>query len=277
MPSSYTVSGRFTLQATGENNNTWGVILNVQTLQLIDSAIMGWLTTALTGDYVLTTALGAPDEARNAMLKFTGTGGFTVTVPAVSKRYDVWNACSGVLTITNGSASVTVQPGEKVGVITDGGAEMQRITPTDFGGAKLTNVSGVSGLVDPTNPADAASKKYVDAQAWQGSSGQLPGQGGQAGKLLTTDGTTPSWSSTLPYLNLAKPADGTELLVTGQTAGLQVWTDAAGVHVEGISASGAPPYQPLILRGSTVLVSDSSGQTTQAASLALAVAMAVSL
>ena len=27
MPSSYTASARFTLQATGENNNTWGVIL----------------------------------------------------------------------------------------------------------------------------------------------------------------------------------------------------------------------------------------------------------
>jgi hypothetical protein len=72
MPSSWSASLRFELQFTGENINLWGDKLNA-VLSHADYAVAGWLTKALTGDYTLTTANAGDDEARAAMLKFTGT------------------------------------------------------------------------------------------------------------------------------------------------------------------------------------------------------------
>lgn len=197
MPSTYSASIRLVLQASGENNNTWGNILNTGVFALVDTAIAGWATVALTGPYSLSSALGAADEARAAMLQFTGAGAFTVTVPAVSKSYKVWNACAGILTLSNGSASVTVQPGEVVAVVTDGGASFKRVQPTDFGGASLSNVNRVGGLAAPVAGSDAASKTYVDgavaAAVYSTGTFGVSITPGDAGKLLTNNGATPSW------------------------------------------------------------------------------------
>lgn len=186
MPSTYSASLRFNLQATGENNNTWGVILNTGVFQLVDTAIAGWVTKPLVGNYVLSSANGAADEARAAMFKFTGAGAFTVTVPAVSKRYDIWNGCTDVLTVSNGSGSVQLAVGEVVAVITDGAA-IKRVQGTDFGGVRVTSVG------EPTAATDAATKNYVDTTAFNANAGILPGQAGNAGKALVTDGVTASW------------------------------------------------------------------------------------
>jgi hypothetical protein len=198
MPSSYTTSLRFELQFTGENVNLWGDKLNAALARVAD-AVAGWLTKPLTGNYTLATANGAADEARMAMLKFTGSGAFTVTVPAAAKRYDVWNACTGVLTLTNGSASVTLQSGEVAGVVTDGGANIARVQATDFGGKAMTNVGAINLLADPLSALQAATKQYVDglvqSTSFAMAAGQLPAQSVSAGKFLTTDGSTARWAA----------------------------------------------------------------------------------
>lgn len=193
MPSSPTSSLRLEKQADGENTNIWGDKLD-QALDKIDAAVAGWLAKPLTGNYTLATANYATDEASTAMLKFTGTGAFTVTVPAVSKAYRVWNACTGLLTITNGSSSTTVQPGEVADIVTDGGASFARVQPTDFGGARITGVGA------PTQSADAANKSYVDANigaaTWSMGAFGVPSTPANNGQLLTVDsGGTPSWAN----------------------------------------------------------------------------------
>jgi hypothetical protein len=208
MPSSYTPSLRFELQFTGENVNLWGDKLNAA-LSRADDAVAGWLTKPLTGDYTLATANGGADEARKAMLKFTGTGSFTVTVPAVSKRYDVWNACTGVLTISNGSVSTTVQVGEIVSIVTDGGANIGRVQGNDYD--------------LPTSNRQVASKLYVDNVAFTANAGILPGQGGNSGKFLTTNGTVAAWSnvtSATDYLadQTTRAAAATALAIAFATA-----------------------------------------------------------
>lgn len=187
MPSSWSSSLRFELQFTGENINLWGDKLNT-VLSHADYAVAGWLTKALTGDYVLTTANAADDEARAAMLKFTGGAGpFTVTIPSVSKSYAVWNACSGLVIITTGAGTTaTIQSGEVVSVICDG-SNVKRVQGTDFGGAQITSVA------DPTTDQMAATKKYVDDTAFDMAAGALPGQGGNAGKFVKTDGSSATW------------------------------------------------------------------------------------
>lgn len=191
MPSSWSSSLRFELQFTGENVNIWGDKLNV-VLQHADYAVAGWLTKALSGPTTLSSANAADDEARAAMLKFTGAGAFTVTLPSVSKAYHVWNACSGAVTLTTGAgAAAVVGAGERVSVICDG-AGVWRVQPADFGGQRLTS------LADPVAPQDAATKQYADNLAFSANAGVLPGQAGAAGRFLTTNGVVAGWASPLP-------------------------------------------------------------------------------
>jgi len=186
MPSSWSSSLRFELQFTGENINLWGDKLNT-VLAHADYAVAGVLTKALSGNTTLSTANAGDDEARAAILKFTGAGPFTVTVPSVSKAYAVWNGCTGAVTLTTGAGTtVAVQPGEIVQVACDG-ANLVRVQGTYFGGQPLT------GLADPTSAQMAATKAYVDAVAFTANAGVLPGQTGNAGKVLKTDGTTAAW------------------------------------------------------------------------------------
>jgi hypothetical protein len=172
MPSSWTPSLRLEQQFTGENINLWGEKLNA-VLAHADYAVAGWLTKPLTGDVALSTANAGDDEARAAMIKFTGGAGpFTVTVPAVSKLYLIWNACAGPVTLTTGaSGSVMVDAGDIVWVATDGGA----VKTPGYGGAPL--------------------KDWVSGVAWSYNAGQLPAQSGNAGKFVKTDGTTASWQA----------------------------------------------------------------------------------
>ena len=99
MPSSYSLSARFTLQATGENNNTWGVILNNGVFQLVDDTVNGRIGFALSGSKVLTVVQGATDEARMAFLDVTGGSGGNIVIPSVSKAYFLRNAASGPVSI----------------------------------------------------------------------------------------------------------------------------------------------------------------------------------
>jgi hypothetical protein len=172
MPSSYTSNLRLNLQFTGEAINLWGDILNGGVITLADYAVAGWLTKALTANYALTSANGATDEARAAMLKFTGTGAFTVTIPSVSKAYMVWNACTGDLIVTTGAGTtVTLQTGDILPVWCDG---------------SNVKTAGYGGLT---------TKQYADQLAFTANAGNLPAQLGNAGKFVTTNGTVASWQA----------------------------------------------------------------------------------
>lgn len=187
MPSTYTPSLRFTLQATGEGLNVWGVILNSGVFSLVDYSIAGRAAFSLSGSKTLTSNNGATDEARAAMLDITGGTGGTITIPAVSKIYLVRNGASGnVVITTGGGATITIRPGESLLVFTDG-TDVRSTFSTDFMGNRITNVG------TPINSADAATKNYVDTTAWNLNTGILPGQGGNAGNFLTTNGSVASW------------------------------------------------------------------------------------
>lgn len=186
MPSSWSASLRIELPATGELINSWGDHLDVN-FQHFDFAIAGIVTKALVGNYSLTTANAGDDEARAAILKFTGAGPWTVTIPSVSKIYLIWNACSAAITLTTGAGTTaTVQPGEVVQVFSDA-SNVKRVVATDFGGQRITNV------LDPVNPQEAATKAYADALAFTANAGILPGQAGAGGWALFSNGSNALW------------------------------------------------------------------------------------
>ncbi|WP_332763917.1 hypothetical protein [Phenylobacterium sp.] len=188
MPSTYSDELGIELQAAGENLNTWGDPKLNNALTRLAKGVAGFISVALTADVALTSSntstTPADFQARHAQLKFTGTGAYTVTVPSSAKSYLVWNACTGTLTLTTGAGTTAeIATGEVVSVMCDA-TNVKKVKVTDYGASRLTSIA------DPTSAQDAASKAYVDAQAF---SPALPGQTGNAGKFVTTNGTSASW------------------------------------------------------------------------------------
>lgn len=118
MSSTYTPDLRLNKQGIGDNNNTWGTIVNTQ-LDLLDDAISGLVSVNVTtgSDVTLSTANGTTDEARKMILKLSGTpiADINVIVPAVPKLYIV----SGV--DFAGTFSVTIKPTSGSGVAFEAG------------------------------------------------------------------------------------------------------------------------------------------------------------
>ena len=187
MTATYTTRNRWTKQAIGSNTNTWGDVLNL-VFDLMDASDDGVTTVSQTTPYTLTTANGATDEARRRVIRYTGATASTITIPAVEKVYLV-DAVTADCTITNGSNSVTV-PGGMSSLIYTNGTLMRTIQNRWFANQRIT------GVASPTVSTDAANKGYVDSQAFEAAAGNLPGQPGNAGKFLTTDGANASWAST---------------------------------------------------------------------------------
>lgn len=190
MPSSYTTSARFTLQATGENNNTWGVILNSGVFQLVDDNVNGRLGFALSGTKVLTTALGATDEARMAFLDVTGGTGGTVTIPAASKGYFIRNAAAGAVSIAAGGPTVAAfQSGDAGPVFSDGAS----VWPVLIGGKTVRKF---------VTDADQVIIDYVNAAISAGSI-SLPPATGQLGKALVVRMAGPVEAWTPSFIQFA--------------------------------------------------------------------------
>lgn len=195
MSSTYSLRFRINYQAPGDNLNTWGTTLNTGVFQLLEDAIAKRVAFALSGTKTLTTVNGATDEARCAFLDVTsGTGG-TITAPSVEKLYVVRNGSAGdVILTTGGGVTATFKAGE-IGWAIGDGSNFRKALITDFGGASLANITQISGLSSPTTSGQAATKGYVDATAFAMAAGSLPGQGGNAGKYLATDGAVLSWGA----------------------------------------------------------------------------------
>lgn len=199
MPSSYSPNLRFELQFTGENINTWGDRLNA-TFSRVDDSIAGFVDIPITADYVLQSANTntVADEARRAHLKFSGTpaANCVVTLPSVSKSYQIWNATAKLMTFTTGAGNTYAVDAGDIAPIWCDGTNVKGIT---YGGLTL--------------------KSYIAAAAL-GTVGDLPAQIGNAGKFITTDGTNASWD----FVSTASISD--YVPVTGKQA---IWIPAAAM------------------------------------------------
>lgn len=201
MPSSYSTSFRLNYQAPGDNLNVWGTTLNTGVFQLLEDALAGAVTQTLSGALTLTSVNGATDQARCLALNITGGTGGTITAPGVKKLYFVRNASSGAVVVTTGAgATASFAAGEVGFCYSPDGTNFYRTTVTTaFGGAILT------GVGTPSAATDAATKGYVDGVAFAMAAGALPGQTGNAGKSLITNGTVASWG--IPTLTTSDITD----------------------------------------------------------------------
>lgn len=100
----------------GQNNNTWGTLLNEDVIDLLDMAIAGQKSIALTNvDVTLTETDGEDNEARAHALVFTGTltGNVVVTLTGITSSRRSWlvrNTTTGGFTVTLkvGAGSTTI-------------------------------------------------------------------------------------------------------------------------------------------------------------------------
>jgi hypothetical protein len=178
MASTFTASLRLNLQATGDSLNVWGQILNGQAVTPLEQAIAGITTLTVNAPVTLTTNNGVPDQARSMMLNLSGTGG-VVTIPTATKLYLVINTGTGAMVITTGGGATASIPAGASDLVMCDGTQVYRVS------------------VDAVDLAStlAAAKAYTDAAAFSSASGTLPGQAGNGGKFLSTNGVTPSWLS----------------------------------------------------------------------------------
>ena len=112
MASTYSNLG-IELMATGEQAGVWGTTTN-RNLEMIEQAIGGVATIALAASTEnLSIPQGSLDNARNAVLKFTGNTACTVTIGpnTVEKVYFIHNDCTAIVTIKQGTGNtVAVNP-----------------------------------------------------------------------------------------------------------------------------------------------------------------------
>lgn len=169
MPSTYSTSLRLELQATGENNNTWGTNAN-GVFSRIDEAIAGVASVSMTdANYTLTANNGTSDEARQAIIHLTGTLSATrnVVVPTADKSWLVYNNTTGgqsVVVKTSAGTGVTIANGKKRMVYCDGTNVVDHLNDlpsgTTIGGATAyvaggTDVAVADGGTGASSAADA--------------------------------------------------------------------------------------------------------------------------
>lgn len=137
MADSYTESLRIVQMPTGSNDTLWGEKANAA-FAMLEQGIAGSEAVSLTsGDVSLTTADNATDQARNAVLGFTGTPGVTriVTVPDVSKLTLMINSSNAAIVFTAGAGSTAVLlPGQIAFLFADGATNVYGFVISDVPG-----------------------------------------------------------------------------------------------------------------------------------------------
>jgi hypothetical protein len=220
MASTYTSDLRLNKQGIGDNNNTWGTIVNTQ-LDLLDDAISGMVTVNITtaSNVTLSTANGTSDDARKMILKLSGTptANINVIVPAVSKLYIIEGSnFNGNFTVTikpTAGNGVTFNAGECGVVVCDGTDVLEIVRKTDttptgeikmFSGTIASALiaypgwafcDGTSGTPDLRDRFVVAARQDSVGQSMTNLTGTLTKSGGSltsssnGGESLTTGGT----------------------------------------------------------------------------------------
>ena len=153
MTSTYSPNLKLTLMGTGDQSGTWGDTTNTNLGTLVEEAIAGYTTQALTGagPTALTIPDGATSVGRNYVIEFTGTptAGHTVTVPAVDKPYILFNNTNIALIVkVSGQTGFTIAVGKKAIAYTNSTdlIEVANAPVTEAGTQTLTNKT----LTSPT-------------------------------------------------------------------------------------------------------------------------------
>lgn len=161
MASTYSTNLAIELIGTGDQAGAWGNTTNTNLGTLIEQAISGYVTQAVTTGNTTTITIpnGATGVARNMYIELTGTGGSNtfLEVPSNKKLYFIFNNASGAVTVrVSGQTGVSVAAGTKK-ILVSNGTDIVEATSYISSGTSinLTNVSATSLTL--TNPLGRSS------------------------------------------------------------------------------------------------------------------------
>ena len=147
MASTYSPDLRLELIGSGEQSGVWGSTTNLNLGSLVEQAVAGVETIAITSsNQALTAFFGAVDQSRNAVLVLSSGAAANVYVPPVSKVYVVKNTGSFAITMYNSTVlgnttaagtGLIVAAGSTVSMFTDG---------TNFSAAGLRFGGATTGI-----------------------------------------------------------------------------------------------------------------------------------
>ncbi|MGZ8432763.1 MAG: hypothetical protein ACXWYM_00265 [Candidatus Binatia bacterium] len=260
------------LMADGEKSNTWGQILNT-VISLLAESVAGLESVATTGgSTVLSDTEWASNQARNAILKFTGVlaSNAEIVVPTRSKPYIVWNATTGDYTLTVKTAAgtgIVVPQGVKLLLICDGTNVLDMFSGLLKQGKQMFHIPAQAWVPAETNGATAFDTLEVSAgtvmakhlsfnkstQQYAEFSMCLPKQWNNSTITFQAVWTTSADTSTNAVIwelsatsaadnDAVNPAFGTAIPVTDNNQGASARTlisaESAAVTIAGSPASG---------------------------------------
>ena len=258
MSSTYSTNLAIELMGAGDQAGNWGSTTNTNLGTLIEQAISGYTTQAVsTGtDTTITIPNGATGVARNMFLELTGTGGTSTNliVPANKKLYFIYNNSTGAVTVkVSGQTGVSVPAAAKM-VLVSNGTDIINATnymatltlgsalPVTSGGTGVTTSTGTGSTVlsasptftgvplaptasPGTNTTQIATTAFVAA-----STGTLGTMSTQNANAVAITGGTVSGLSSLGV-------SGTATATTFSGAGTSLTGTAASLSIGGTAAT----------------------------------------
>jgi hypothetical protein len=215
MASTYSTNLAIELIGTGDQAGSWGNTTNTNLGTLIEQAISGYVTQAVsTGtDTTITIPNGATGVARNMYIELTGTGGASTNliVPANKKLYFIFNnTSSGQVTVkVSGQTGVSVPNKAKIILVSNG---TDVVDATNY----IGNISAASANITVLTSASATITNLIATSA-----------------SITTLTNNPTFSggtaNGVLYLNGSKVAtSGSALTFDGTNLGVAVTPSAWG-------------------------------------------------
>ena len=271
MASTYSTNLAIELPGTGDQAGSWGNTTNTNLGTLIEQAISGYVTQAVSNDPASPTTLtipnGASGVARNMYLEFTGTltAARDVIVPANKKLYFVYNNTTGGFAVTvkvSGQTGVSVPSGQKLIVVSNGTdiVEATNFISTTGGNLTITGTLTLSALTASTALALNASKAVVSVT-----------NTGSGNNVLATSPTltTPNLGtpSALTLTNATGlPIDGGTIntlpVARGGTGATDAGTARSNLSVPSTTGSGASGTWAINITGNAATATSATSATS---------------